>query len=65
MKCVKNSRGIIRVPDDEAAKLVKESEYSYTSKTEWKKATRPSLGVTEDGTLHPTTKSSKRTRARH
>jgi len=37
-KCVKNKRNgtIIRVSDDVAAKLVRESDFQYVPKSEWR-----------------------------
>lgn len=37
MKCVKKSRKILRVGNEEAAELVSKEGYEYTSKSEWKR----------------------------
>ena len=38
MKCVKTANGsIMRLKDKEAAELVKDPDYSYCSKEEWKR----------------------------
>lgn len=43
MKCIKNDRTgqVVRVSNEEAAEAVKNKDWHYTSKSQWKAAGRP------------------------
>ena len=48
MKCIKNGSKIKRVDDKTAQTMVVSSGWTYTSKDEWKKATRKTVTVNVD-----------------